>query len=1151
MRQLYFLLLTCCSITVGQSFSQDIVLDAYSGQREISATGSVTLKSGFQVASGQDLRIFISSIAHQPLNSAPSANQNYIITNIFRKPYTTVPTAPTTADIIQQIVYFDGLGRKVQSVSTKGSPTMKDIVEHIEYDGFGRQSVKYLPYAEQSGNNGSFKAGAKTSQSDYYKVGGGWDAAIVRTPYPYSVTVFENSPMSRVLEQGAPGAAWQPLPTAGTGHTVKTSYGTNTTAGLDAVRLWTVTTSGATGTTNYLVGKLYRTTLRDENTVNTTARSGSVDEYKDFEGRVVLKRVWESETKALNTYYVYDDFGELRYVIPPAVTATGFSELPADPTFANFDNYIYSYKYDGRRRLIEKKVPGKGWEYLVYNKNDQVVLTQDANQRVRKEWTYIRYDAFGRITSTGLYTNTVKLTRADVSALVDAGTGPLWETRSGADYPVPSTTFPITGTGITIMPRIVNYYDDYAFTGAITLPVSGITRSVKTKSLQTGTKVYRTDATQPLLTVMYYDDYGRVIQTASQNHLEGKDYVTNTYNFPGELLTSTRVHTPKTGAATTIVTTNEYDHMGRLIVEKEKIGAQAEVTLTSKSYNEIGQLKSTAVGKSGLETTFVNTTTYTYNERGWLTKSSSPRFSQQLKYQDGTNPQWNGNISQQLWGDDATMPNTFSYQYDKVNRLLSGVSTPTGAASMSEVITYDDLGMGNIKTLKRDAQPVTTYTYIGNKLTSLTGGLTGNYIYDANGNAITDRMGIDFTYNYLNLPQTATKTGTNVSFLYDATGRKLQKVSKIGTTSVVTTTRDYVGGIEYNNGAIDIIHNSAGYALKSGANYVYHYNLSDHLGNVRATLKRGSSATAVDVIQRDNYYPFGKRKVVAGGNNKYLYNGKEIQGELGDSYDYGARLYDAEIGRWNVIDPHGERYASWSPYNYTFNDPINTIDPDGRDGMLTGTGTKEDPYVITAKYYYVTGSLNKSEVKALDGAIKDYNKLGGKDGVEIKNEDGTVSYIKYNLSSEGVADLDAAKEAAYSNKFTDQNDKERYYGNIVGPKVDGTGEEYGSADNRTILFNRVNIAEGIAAQGLNESSLLRGVSIHEIGHNLGGEHSDGTSTMNQVLSRTTNSQIGGSTTTHSYPSTSKEFTRIIFQRRDTRNNDPKSRIIEASIYTKK
>ncbi|MNI12128.1 RHS Repeat protein [compost metagenome] len=591
---------------------------------------------------------------------------------------------------------------------------------------------------------------------------------------------------------------------------------------------------------------------------------------------------------------------------------------------------------------MEKKIPGKGWEYLVYNKNDQVVLTQDANQRVRKEWTYTRYDAFGRSTSIGLYTNTVKVTRADVSALVDAATGPLWETRTGGDYPAPATTFPLAGTGITIMPHVVNYYDDYTFTGATIFPASGITKSTKIKSLQTGTNVYRTDGTAPLLTVMYYDDYGRVIQTASQNHLEGKDYVTNTYNFPGELLSSTRVHTPKTSTATTIVTTNDYDHVGRLIATKQKIGTQAEVILASNSYNEIGQLKGTAVGKSGSETAFVNTTTYSYNERGWLSKSTSPKFSQQLKYQDGTNPQWNGNISQQLWGDDTTLPNTFSYQYDKLNRLLSGTNGQTGTASIAEVMTYDD--MGNIKTLKRDAIAATTYTYTGNRLTALTGGLTGGYTYDAAGNAKTDRMGMTFTYNYLNLPQTVVKAGTDVAFLYNAAGVKLQKISKIGPVgSIVTATRDYVGGIEYNNGTIDIVQNALGYAQKNGTGYVYHYNLTDHLGNVRATLKRGSSATAVDVVQRDNYYPFGKRKVVLGGNNKYLYNGKEIQGELGDQLDYGARFYDAEIGRWNVVDPLADSYHSYSPYNYALNDPIGKLDPNGMWVDVAGGKFTNDP----------------------------------------------------------------------------------------------------------------------------------------------------------------------------------------------------------------
>lgn len=922
----------------------------------------------------------VTVINNQPMAITPSSNMNYIVNSTLRTEVDDVTgitqlSGMNVGSVDVNIQYFDGLGRPIQSVDVKGSKMYKDVVQPIEYDEFGREVKKYLPYALKTGtSNGSYKTDALSSglgQPNFYSTP---ISGIPNIPNPYAQTVYESSPLNRVLEQGAPGAAWQPL-NAGistSGHTVKQVYATNNEiafSGADTVTsrivpLYMATanpngsrtlTRGNATDLNYKTGELYVTVSKDENWTN--GRGGTTEEYKDKEGHVVLKRTFNYTgapltLQMLSTYYVYDDSGNLAYVLTPGSNADVVT-----PTGAILNNLCYWYRYDERNRLTQKKIPGKGWEFTVYNQLDQPVLTQDSTQRLANQWTVNKYDAFGRVVITGLWNAGSVRTLANLQASIYGGTQ--------ADVRDNTITTGITpGYHPTSYPTLsktlqINYYDDYLFpakpfnpavTGTLTNPTGLLTAS-RTMVLNT----VNNSAPDMMWAVHYYDDKGRQRQTTERHYLGGilsasnYDVETVRYNFNNQITRTQRRHFTSSSATVPFVTVNDqyiYDHMGRKIKTWKQItnGDQAADTRTLISqldYNEVGQL-----WKKHLHSTdsvnFRQDITYAYNERGWLRTSSAPLFAEELRYNTGVTKFYNGNIAYQFWGVPGNLDKHYTYLYDQLNRLTLGNSTISSGtlANNENSITYDN--MGSITAMKRFAGAVLidqlTYTYGTNsiRLASVNDATTNDlglkqgtttYAYDGNGNLTQDSgKGITgISYNLLNLPQTI--TGKNTTYTYDATGQKLRRV-------LGTDITDYINGIQYDNSsgstAIAFIQTEEGRALpKDASTYNYEYTLTDHLGNSRVSFDSfGATATAK---QTDDYYPFGmdiKSATIPSLKNNYLYNKKELQENLG-WYDYGARFYDPVIARWTSIDPLAEAYRKSTPYNYAANSPVKNIDPNG------------------------------------------------------------------------------------------------------------------------------------------------------------------------------------------------------------------------------
>ncbi|MDD2244968.1 MAG: DUF6443 domain-containing protein [Dysgonamonadaceae bacterium] len=1000
---------------------------------------------------------------------------------------------------IDYLHYYDTFGQPIELIQKKITPTNNDLIIFRKYDGFGREVKQWLPVS-MTNVTGRISESTITNKavSDY------------SDPRPFSETLYESSPLSRILKEKGPGVSWDYYD-----HHVCYTYDVNEAV----IACFVVNESGKLErkANSFSINTLFKIITTDED-------GKTIIQFKDKQERIILERKGSDS----DTYFVYNNLGQLSYVLPPnAIDAMLISGVYED-THSAVRNFAYVYKYDNSGNCCFKQLPGCDPILMKYDKGDQLVFSQDGNQRTKNEWSFYLYDELGRMVVRGscISPPITSFENAVVKATYNG------ETTLGGYSVNPSLS------GIIKLMEVI-YYDNYSFVNALTvlekskmamLTFSGYDNAFPNntdpngKGLITGTRIYQlVDSSKYTISAMYYDQYGRLVQKHSSNHLNGFEDEYYAYYFSGKAKQRQHVHSAAGEDTQTEMYSYTYDHAERLLSVSHKIGNAPAITLAQNTYDEVGRLKTKKLA--------TEISTYNYNIRGWLTQIAGTNYQQTLTYDVSVNDlmpgisSYNGNISATKWkAGTETMERGYKFEYDEINRLKvatygEGTSLIDNPNRYDEKVTLYDK-MGNIENLERhgkaDGTNVfgiidnLTYAYTGNKLTKVTDSATltttyygafqfvdgandvTEYTYDANGNLKKDynKKIVDIAYNSLNLPDGLQFTNGNTTmYTYDATGNKLSVTHQTAVAGItipmssemITLTpeqiyssfkTDYCGNMIYENGELSKILTEEGYITFSGSTPVYHYYLRDHQGNNRVVLNQSGT-----VEQVNHYYPFGG--LFGESTNietqPYKYNGKEFDGMYGlNLFDYGARHYDAALGRWMVVDPLTEGYYNISPYAYVGNNPVYFIDLDGREVVISGTLSDEALRQLQDRMQNRITLTRNAESGKLSYTVNEGQKLKGyakRMANMIDNQSITVNLITTDKNETSTGNLMVGGAFMGNTVTTDANGNKAVVANQeVNPNV------LGSADTHTKTAGKMMMHEATEAYAGAQLSQKSGVS---------------------------------------------------------------------------
>jgi RHS repeat-associated protein len=1040
--------------------------------------------------------------------------------------------ALTGSNVRRVFQYMDGLGRLIQSNEVAQSPTANDIITHQAYDIQNREQKKYIPYSFTS-NGGAYRSSAASEQLSFANT---WGAG----GYGYSEAKFEISPLNRPFELGSPGDPFR----IGNGHTVEYLYRGNTSG--DAVRDFT--------NNNSFVANLLRVTQEtDENErkkwtfidklgrvvmvkqeLNATETAQTYTVYDDF-GRVLCVLPPETTKRMISSgnwdynhasyasmifKYAYDSRGRMTSKTVPSggTTSIAYDRLDRPVLSTDAKSFKVFTRYDILSRpVVSGKYKGAGSpgaaDPLFETSNTtaphyytSTSFPTDNNLDVYKVFYYDDYDLDnnGSLGATETYTNPAesgydataflrtrgKPTASKVGILLSSGLAPTNFLTTRTYYDKEYSVIQVNKQNHLGGADISSSAYDFA------------NRVTKTRRDHTATPPGGSLKTYYIREEYTYDAASRLRFT--RHHI------------------STTAGVPTAGWVVTAAPV--YDELGRLLDKR----------LHASNYDGISPVTLNS------SFTYLQSMDYTYNIRGWLTGINDPTictaqsgddaidlFRMSLEYEstaNGGTAQYNGNISTIQWntyinGTCGTR-HLYRFGYDFSNRLTAanyrarvGTTWVDQSKYTENNITYDF--NGNLKTYFRRGHTGgslidnLTYTYGDaarpDRLTNMldagdaakgfkyTAG-AADYQYDLNGNMTQDNhKGFTFAYNYLNLPQTMTQGANVITLTYTADGEKLTKALSGG-----GATKSYVSGIEYSGTSLEAIYFSEGRCTPNGASaFYYDYTIKDHLGNARENF-RASGGTAITHLEDMHYYPFGMLMEGMGTNsptNDYAYNGKELNEDFGlNLSDYGARWYDASLGRWWSLDPMGEKYYSLSSFSYTNNNPLRYIDFFGMaiiNGYQVTRDAAQQRLDKAQKKSSEYEGGEKSEIKKLQKeerrAQRSYDRINAK----YESVENTITDLKkYNTKEYEALDnlTDEAGHAVdvYIEEPDHLTDK---LGRTLSGKADVdrdqemTVQAYGSTEVKTVATVKSKNGPNTATILINTNDPSKGETLaHEGGH---------------------------------------------------------------------